>query len=105
MRITVHAPLTVVQIVRLGQIVEVARTEGRVVFLDKDGTQHRGTARHIVVGSEPENCGFPGADRDIRDCYLRITMETGVERFELVSELVVLLEVEFFVYDWSKSCV
>lgn len=101
MPVITHSSLTQHDVLRLAEIVKAARQERKVVFLEKDGTQYKGTARHIVVS--PDDIGFPGPDRDIRDCYLRVTMQTGQDRYESMAWVLEGLGTSFFVYDWSQS--
>ena len=87
-----HATLG--DVLRLAQIAEVVGKGGRVAFVDEDGNVSRGTARHFVVG--PDNFGFLRANEDVFSAFLRVTMQSGVERAEPVSELVFRLDDTFF---------
>lgn len=77
--------LTASDVIVLAEIVGAASQSASVVFATDDGEIVRGTARHIVVS--PDNFGFVGSDTDIRDGYLRTTMESGLERTDKVSDL------------------
>ncbi|MGB3676906.1 MAG: hypothetical protein WA988_20950 [Candidatus Nanopelagicales bacterium] len=97
---TVLAPLTCPRAVALAEILSAAQQCSRVVFLDDDGNQQKGTARHIVTG--PDDFHFMPRDQDVRYGYLRVTMQSGFERTALIADLIDGLNTTFFVYDWSK---
>ncbi len=95
-----HGGLTCSQARALAVIVKVARREGRVARVCTTAFHGvvRGTARHIVT--DTDRAGFPGADDDVRDCWLRVTTEGGFEAFWSITELVEQVQTgEFVVYD------
>lgn len=81
--------LTFSDLTKLSNIVDAAGKERKVAFLE-DGERSDGTARNLGHG------GFLSSTDDIRDAQLRITMSTGVERYELVSDLMERLGESFF---------
>ncbi|AVO24969.1 hypothetical protein KHQ84_gp026 [Rhodococcus phage Finch] len=81
--------LTYSDLTKLGRIVDAAE-EGRNVAFLEDGERSDGTARSLGHG------GFLSSTDDIREAELRITMSTGVERYELVSDLMERLGESFF---------
>lgn len=89
------ATLTISDLLKLGQIVEAAQTGSQVTFLKPEtGLTSQGTARSIGTDTGM----FLGSEDDVRDAYLRITMATGIERFEKVSDLLAEIDTTFFFY-------
>lgn len=89
---TTTAPFTLSDFNKIAQIVEAAQGNQRVAFLLEDGRIVQGTARSLG----DENGYFQMGTEDIRTLHLRITTETGLERFELVSDLTEQLGSTFF---------
>ncbi len=87
--------LTISEAVDLGAIVS-ATNWSRVARLI-DGHVHVGTARSIG----DENGNFAGRNDDVRDCYLRVTLDTGFEAFWLVSELMGEVRSGYFVTNYQ----
>lgn len=88
------ATLTKSNFYALSQIMDAASGTLTVAFLDEDGRRDDGTARSIGT----EGGMFLGPNDDVRKGYLRVTMNvSGVERFELVSDLMKRLGETFFV--------
>lgn len=77
----------------------VLLTAGKKVAYLVGGNAHYGHARHVVVSAD--NYGFPSADADIREAYLRITTQSG---FEVAYPVAALAESskhgEYMAYDW-----
>lgn len=96
---TYLAPLTASRALALAKIVTAAQEGARVVFLDENGEQQNGTARHVVAS--PENFGFLASDEDVRNGYLRVTMQSGFDLTAKVADLIEDLGQTFYVYDWS----
>ena len=86
--------LNVQAAIALGTIITTAHAEQKVAFIDDSGDVAYGTARHLV--RSPTNVGFLLADEDVRDGFLRVTMQSGFERFEPVGELIDRLGESFF---------
>lgn len=83
--------LTRVDFERLSKIVAAVTEHAEVAFMD-DGHSVYGEARSF---GDRHGMAFRGAD--MRDMYLRVTLKTsGVERFELVSDLMERLGNETF---------
>ncbi|WP_280419952.1 hypothetical protein [Nocardia carnea] len=93
-------PLTIRRAIALTAILSAAQGNARVVLLDENGSQKRGTARHIV--RSPEDFSFLGND-DVRSGYLRITLQSGVDVTHKVADLIETLHVSFFIHDWSED--
>lgn len=85
--------LTVSDYTKLSQVMDAAQGNLHVAFLNEGGSRDDGTARSI--GTEGGMFMLPATD--VRDAYLRVTMHSGVERFELVSDLMERLGDTFFV--------
>src|SRR5487761_1539313 len=76
--------LSISDAVDLGVIVDSAVRTARVARLLDGGLLVRGTARSIG-----DDCGnFAGRDDDVRDCFLRVTTDSGLEVFWSVAELI-----------------
>jgi hypothetical protein len=92
--------LTIMQAGQLQVVLEVAQQGAKVAWVDNDGsTVYKGTARHIV--KSPDNIGFLGRNDEVRDAYLRITMQGGLENFIKVRDVMELVaHNEFNHYDW-----
>ncbi|MEV2222737.1 hypothetical protein AB0E01_22995 [Nocardia vinacea] len=91
--------LTLSDLVSLSAIFEAAQAGKRVAFLNELGERADGTARCLDLsdgyGRRVDDDGGPV---DIRDWFLRVTMDAGgVERFEPVRELMKRLHESFFV--------
>lgn len=79
-----HSPLTLRDVAALRPIIDMAHNGLKVKRLVNDEIVV-GIARHIVIS--PDNYGFPGSNDDIRDCYLRVTLISGMDVAWPVSEL------------------
>lgn len=88
--------LTISQAFAVGDLVTWVTAKKKVRF-SRDGgaTILTGTLRHIV--RSPDNYGFLGHGEDIRDGYVRITLDTGLdiavpvpELMEMVSETLII---------------
>ena len=89
--------LTSADVFKLHTIVDAASRGAKVRWLaDDDITVREGVARHIVVGDG--NWGFPGRERDVRDCCLRIT-SWGFEHAVPVRRLMKLVSEGGFAVD------
>lgn len=81
--------LTIGDVIALANIIRYAQGERRVVRIMPDGGPNageilRGTARSI--GNDRGN--FLATGEDVRDAYLRVTLDTGWEAFWLIGELI-----------------
>ena len=87
-----HAPLTADTALALAIIVTAARSGARVARAVDDGDIIYGTARSIgdYYGA------FAAGSDDIRDCYLRVTIDTGWEAFWPMSEIVDAVQAGLF---------
>ncbi len=94
MQETTERLLSLHEQIKLGRIVERGQQGGQVTFLHDDGRTDQGTARSVG----DENGYFLRSDDDVRDAYLRITMRSGLERFEKMSDLVDQLDSTFYLY-------
>ncbi|QGJ95066.1 hypothetical protein SEA_REDWATTLEHOG_205 [Gordonia phage RedWattleHog] len=79
-------------VLNAAEVIEAAIQGKSVALIDVLGNVSYGTARSIG----DEQGYFARGDEDVRDCYLRITMRSGVERFEKVSDLMNGLRTTFF---------
>lgn len=86
-------PMTLHTVIRVNSIVEAAQQGQRVAWALEGGRSLYGTARSLG----DEYGYFQKGTEDVRDLFLRITTETGLERYELVSDLLEELGVTFFV--------
>ncbi len=76
--------LTMREVEQLADVVTAVRRSRRVAWtLNGSGDVITGTARS--VGDERGN--FAGPDDDVRDCWMRITTDIGMEVFMPVSEV------------------
>jgi hypothetical protein len=75
--------LTISDVVSLATIVSAAIHTQRCARAMDNGDVVYGTARSIG----DENGNFAGPNDDIRDCYLRVTLESGWEAFWTVASL------------------
>lgn len=89
---TTAAPFTIRDLVPLQMIAEAAQEGQSVAFLAEDNTPRYGTARSIG----DENGYFARGEEDVRDLFLRVTMRSGVERYERVGDLMEQLHKTFF---------
>lgn len=78
--------LTQVDVIYLGRMVDAVGKHGRFSL---DGDVVSGTFRHVV--ESPDNYGFPGSGRDIRDGFLRVTLDSGSDITIPVTEVVEML--------------
>lgn len=97
-------PLTVADVVSLAAIVDAAARGVRVARVSDfdDGTGDGvvwGTARHIVA--DDQTAAFPAASDDVRDCWLRVTLSTGMEAFWPVEDLVRDHQAAMFATDYQ----
>ena len=91
--------LTIRDAIALQTIIQAAQTTAKVARAVDGGEVILGTARHIV--KSPTDIGFLNADEDVRDGYLRVTLQNGFEAFWLVRELMPEAEAGLFaLYDW-----
>lgn len=89
-------PLTISDSVTLGEICRAVQGSLRVARL-LDGNVLIGTARSI--GDANGNFALP--DEDVRDCFLRVTLRTGLEAFWNVEELMPLISSGEFVIGYE----
>lgn len=83
--------------IKLSNVVSAAGRGRRVARLIDGGTVIVGTARSIG----DERGYFAARGDDIRDCYLRVTTDAGVEAFWKVSDLVEEMGRGEFSYDYD----
>jgi hypothetical protein len=90
---TSTTPLHQAEVLDLAEIINCAHNHQRVgrIIGDRD---YFGTARHVV--KSPDNYGFPGRLDDVRDCYLRVTLDSGMDVAWPVSDLLDELHGLFF---------
>lgn len=80
-----HPVLNVGEITRLGMVMEAAERKSKVFRFYEDGNMVvEGTARHIV-----RDAGFNFATQqsDVRDCFLRVTLDSGFDVIWPVQDL------------------
>jgi len=79
-------PFTISETVTI-EVIMKAVTRKCVVLRYLNATQSivRGTARHLVNG--PDDFNFFDPRADVRDAYLRVTLDTGFDVAWLVSDL------------------
>ncbi len=79
--------LTLRDAMALGDIIRAASQTQRVVWVvEGRDVPSYGTVRHIV--SDPETAGLLRADADVRDAWLRITTDAGLEWFVPMHDIV-----------------
>jgi hypothetical protein len=89
--------LTIADAVAIAEILRMAQGCHKVTRLMPDGTLVNGTARSVGH----ENGAFLSRETDVRDGYLRVTLESGFEAFWPVRDLIEpVQEGEFAIYDW-----
>lgn len=93
---TVHPPLTSAFAFLLGDLLNWVTQKQKVAYsTDNGATIRTGTLRHLVVG--PDNFNFSGhRDADVRDSWVRITTDTGVEDALPVTQIVELMSLGGF---------
>ena len=92
--------LSIPDVNQLWVILDAASRSAKVRWLaDDDETILSGTARHIVRGSEPHEWYFISRDQDLRDAFLRITSQTGLEHAVPVRRLMKLVAEGGFAVD------
>lgn len=87
-----RGPMTLTLTIQAGDIIAAAQQGQRVAWAMEDGSVLRGTARSLG----DEQGYFQRGTEDIRDLYLRTTLETGFDRFDKVSDLIAKLHITFF---------
>lgn len=79
-----HPPLLVPDLIALHTIVDATIHNSKVRFaIVPGGVVYEGTARSI--GEQNGNFDY---NKDVRDLYLRVTMDSGFERFIPVQQVV-----------------
>ena len=100
--------LTIAHVNQLRVILEAAERSAHVTFIAPDdspgsGRIMGGTARHIVRGAHPSEWVFMRGDYDVRDAYLRITLDNGFDVAYAVRALMGSVADGEFVIDEEKS--
>lgn len=98
--------LTIAHVNQLRVILEAAERCAHVRFIapdDRSGEIRGGTARHIVRGEHPSEWVFMRGDYDVRDAFLRITMDSGFDRAYPVRALMESVADGEFVIDEERS--
>lgn len=90
---TVHPPLTSAFAFLLGDLLNWVTQKQKVAYSTDDGATIRtGTLRHLVAG--PGDFNFHTGD--VRDAWVRITTDTGVEDALPITQIVELMELGGF---------
>lgn len=85
--------LTIAELSKLSEVIAAASTNAPVAILDPE-TMNVDYGQARSVGTETGGLNPVGVD--VRDMFLRITMESGVERFERVADLAAGLNDTFY---------
>jgi hypothetical protein len=89
--------LTIADAIALGEILRMAQSCAKVSRMTIDGDVINGTARSVGH----ENGAYLTRETDVRDGYLRVTTQSGLEAVWPVRELIPeVQETTFVAYDW-----
>lgn len=80
-----HAPLSAAAACELNDVIRAVMAHSVVRYLDSNDVERRGTLRHITAG--PDTAASLGRDQDVRDGWIRVTLDTGWERWETVGHM------------------
>jgi len=90
--------MTIEETIQAAEILRAAQTTAKVAYLLESGDVAYGTARS--VGND--RGAFARNGEDVRDLFLRVTTQSGLEAFLPVRELMPKVSSgEFCLYDWS----
>jgi hypothetical protein len=96
-------PLSAGDALLLGELVDMCTRTAKVRWMNEEVSSEirTGLVRHIVHGEDPSEWGFPNyKNRDIRDCFVRITTTDSGWDFALpVMKVIDLMRQTLFVED------